>query len=558
MLRQAWDVRPVALLLASLLIVPAAACSDVEDHLADGEIHDACRRARTHYEKEGPYFEAWLMDNAQVVATPVPHDEIAETLGAPVLGYGETLALYELAATVPRGVVEIESPPASGAASLVARMPPIVKLSRAPKLAHVSRAELRPDLRRRRVKRGSDPFSAIFDAVGAIGMGVGIAVGAAVAVPVGLVVGLAQGIGGILDAIFGGGGKRGPPEDTYAPVQVVEPADQASVDSVLESGSGRVNQQIKIAEEYQQHLEAVRTERERRVALATDPDLLDASPTRCATGDCRVVFSEVPPLARVQLHFLADGARPPVDASGRFAPPRGACRWGMRVPIDVVAPEVPPEPPTPTVTVPGVTPLVTLMQPDLPAFALDHPVQAKRGARPAKVRAAKHVDDLYCRVRSRRGRADLYLRVAAGTARTRVFSGLLARRTRAASFVLHDVGLARDESLRLQLATGEGRSFGGDIVEFDGRLPLRFRNAAFTATCSAVELDAAETARRRKRATDAVAAALAGDEDADPSEEELVHRAELVEEAERRVVALAALTGWRDEATKRLAEDLLR
>ena len=556
---------------AAAMVVLAGACSDVDDHVAAGRYRQACERARRHPD-ERPSFETWVAAHAQVATTTVDVDEVTHALGGPVRGLGTDVRLLDVRASLPGAVVEIERPSValpepSAREELVARLPPLVQLARAPHLALVDPADLAPSPWGS-APRGHDLISDLLDVAGAVGMGVGAAVGVAVAVPVGLLVGAAEGFGSFLDAIFGGGGGGAPPLETrVAPVTFEEPVDQRSLDALLRSPSELLEAQPALDAAYARHVDAVGAERARRVTVAQDPALLGLADAACARGACRMVLRELPERVHLVARFVGDVG----GAGGALVPDTGACSAELEVPFPAPPPSAPASSaPASSVAASSVavptepaTPggpelmLTTSLDAQAPAYWLDHPAALSRKvvrALPGEV-ARTRIDDLVCAVQVKRARVDpdgsagdLLVRVAAGRVRARIHAAFLGKNLTDAQLKLTHLALVPGERLRLSLASAAGASLGGAIVDVDGHLPLVLQNDAFVARCTEPVLaegavdQAARAASQATEALRALAPASGGVADA----RALVAIDKARTRARAAVVQLGALVGWGD------------
>ena len=555
-------MKTARILLATALGV---GCSDVKDHLDAGRIGAACERAIRHPE-ETPLLHNWAMDHVKVTAELVPAWDVEAVLGGVVRGYGTELGLYALSVSVPDGSGALAPQKGDlGIEALVARLPPLVRLSRAPSVAAVVEDELLPTSAGSPWRVARDPVSQIIDAVGTMGMGVGMGVALAVGVPIGLMIGAINGAASVLGSLFGGGGggDHQTLEQRVAPLTVQEPVDQLSVDALLQPAE-LADAQAKLDAEYLQHVDAIALERTRRVALASDPAFLGADRSACERGACRAVFLQRPTSANVTLWFPGPDAADACGVEGLVLPVLPSSPASSSTPASLAA-----VPSSPTAFVPLTTSLDALA----PSYALDHAGALPKGALPkgALPKRATHsqeavarIDDLVCDVHVKRARfdsdgtaPDLVARLNAGYARTRAHTVFLGKNIVDAAFLTPDLGLVPGERIRLSLVSRGDRSLGAAIAEFDGRVPLVLENAAFHATCGVATIAAPMIERARSDATKAVAAFADAAGDAGVANaKQLTALAKGRIAARASIVKLAATVGASDPLVQQLASAL--
>jgi hypothetical protein len=102
--------------------------------------------------------------------------------------------------------------------------------------------------------------------------------------------------------------------------------------------------------------------------------------------------------------------------------------------------------------------------------------------------------------------------------------------------------LAVGERARMTVVARGGRSLGGAVVDFDGRVPFVLENAAFTARCGVAAIDAAVVEKAREEAFSAIAAIPARPEA--PTVADLAERERTRALANAAVARAAAVAGW--------------
>ena len=489
------------------VVVGSSGCNDVKDHLADGNIDKACRRADKHPDEEAD-FQAWLKEHATVTATVVPHKEVGALVGGPVRGYGDDLAVFRLSAAVPGGKAQFVDAPVrggNGPLDLVQRLPPLRRMSRAPSLPALNPTELMP-LRRQRSYNyggGGGLVGGIFDAMFAVGEAVGgvvgTAVGLAIAVPVAAIGGAISIVGDIFNGIFGGHASSAPPAIDLVPIETFDPPVIPSIDGLLSDRHGEAQQRVDGFFATWKGL--VDVERARRLAL------LDSDPFKklnsCVNESrCDVVGSAPADNVNLRLRFDVEDERPcgrelvlplsppAINDDDKAAPEKTA----VEVALDDAA-----------AAVDLVDNLDDAPPHRAPSYALEHPSTTTRKLRPPAV--AVTVDDVVCRVKPR-SRGDLVVRFTSGFDHLHTRTVALGK-TSDASFFVPGAHLKRGERVRLGVVDRNGDSKGGAVVVFDGALPLLFSNAAFTASCGeATDVDEKKLAALLQKSDAAVAAAL--------------------------------------------------
>jgi len=561
------------LLLAIAVAVGGChACDTVDEHLAGGRHYDACRRADTHPDEE-PMLQTWLQKNTQVEASVVSHAVAGEMLGGPLRGYGDELALFDLHVEVPGGEATFADTMRSAApVEVVRRLPPLQQLQNAPRLPALLPEELIP-VRRPPPARGGgsggivgDIFDAVFAVGGAVGMAVGVAVGAAVAVPIAIMGGIASAIGGLFAGLFGGGGGGGAQVslvDQVAPIQMLTPAVIPSIDGLL-TGNDLLVAQGNLDVAFAAHVNAVVGERQRRLALLDEPGF---GWGRCINeAACRVVAKAPDGFARVRVTFHK--AKGDATAERR-------CDRELRLPLaPPVIDEAAKAPPHKTRAeadleerLATANNVVNNLDGVLPHWALNRPTVSVRGVAAATAIAADdEVKDLVCSIKMKRGKPDAIARITVGFDRLRNRTVALGRVSQA-SLVLPGVRLKVGERVRLGVIDKDGDSLGGDVRAFDGILPVKLGNNAFSASCGAPNDDGAraiaKATAKAEAAVGAVAAAVAAQKSGAPAETDTARMARLrkfrllEDAAETAISALAGEVGYQDPGVVSLIDRLL-
>ena len=545
-----------ALLSLAIAFSAAAGCATVADQLRAGRTFEACQLAEDDVEA-APVFARWLDENLQVQATLVPAAEVETALGGPLAGYGETIGVYRVTASVPGGSVALQlSSLALDGSALVERLPPLVIESEPlipPGPYDASSFEPEPI---ESSSGGGSGHNFLGDLIGAfveVGVGVGRAIGAAVSIPIALTVGIAVGtVETIFDvaSYFGGNGGRGgghgstvsdtttttPPRTV--PVFLVKPGKANRLDALLDDNEYRALAEQRRAE-WEQRKSVVEAEQRRRVALFDEVDRrLRLGESYC--HDCRWVMRPGTLTVTVWPTFA------------RNEPTCYAPQFRREL---TIAPVAGARPSWPTPTAPA---LVVVEDESAPGWGLATPVATPLAFN--ETSAALGIDDLLCEVqRSRPSRRKtpplaLSVRVTVGRELPRVQRWQLEPFATQGRFVVPRARLQSGERLRLSFVeTESGRSLGGGVVEMVGRLPLTIRSDEVMARCTVASAADLATAANgfeylARSANDALQIALAASDAAAVAASR--------EQARQELVKLAMHVGWKSDRVRALLVEL--